>query len=117
MESFGRLGRESSYFIDQLAASVVGGRTGGSMTRKGVVKERLLQIVPVTAQVAISRKVSRFKLLLRDLQDARRVSGEGMIDPHPWRGDGVWTRSRNLKGILIGYWYVIRRVEQGQQVG
>ena len=73
------------------------------MTRKGVVKERLLQIVPVTAQVVNSRKVSRFKLLLRDLQDARRVSGEGMIDPHPWRGDRVWTRSKNVERMVVGY--------------
>ena len=42
VESFGRLGVECSYFIDQLAASVVGGRDGGSMARKGVLKERLL---------------------------------------------------------------------------
>ena len=45
VERFGRLGVEGSYFIDQLAASVVGGRDGGSMVRKGVLKERLLQIV------------------------------------------------------------------------
>ena len=44
MESFGRLEVEGSNFIDQLAASVVGGRDGGSMARKGVVKDRLLQI-------------------------------------------------------------------------
>ena len=34
VESFGRLGVESSKFIDQLAASVVGRRDGGSMGRK-----------------------------------------------------------------------------------
>ena len=34
VESFGRLGVEGSKFIDQLAASVVGGRDGGSMGRK-----------------------------------------------------------------------------------
>ena len=33
-ESFGRLGVQGSYFIDQLAASVVGGRDGGSMARQ-----------------------------------------------------------------------------------
>ena len=32
-ESFGRLGVEASYFIYQLAASVVGGRDGGSRGR------------------------------------------------------------------------------------
>ena len=64
MESFGRLGVEGSYFTDQLAASAVGGRDGGSMARKGVLKERLLQIASVTTQVAISRRLSRFKLQL-----------------------------------------------------
>ena len=42
-----------------------------SMTRKGVVKERLLQTVSVTAQVAITSRVSRFKVQLRDRQEAR----------------------------------------------
>ena len=75
VESFGRLGVEGSYFIDQLAASVLGGRGGGSMAKKGVLKERLLQIVSATTQVAISKRVSRFKLHLRDRQDARRSQG------------------------------------------
>ena len=35
------------------------------------------------------------------------VRGEGTIGPHPRRGDGVWTRSRNLEGMVIGH--VIRR--------
>ena len=77
MESFGRLGVEGSNFIDQLAASVVGGRDGGSMTKKGVVKEHLLQIILVTAQVAISRRVSRVKFQLRGRQEARRTRGGG----------------------------------------
>ena len=25
------------------------------------------------------------------------------MDPHPRRGDGVWTRSRNQEGIVIRY--------------
>ena len=55
--------------------SVVGVRHGGSMARKGVMKEHLLQIVSVTAQVAISRRVSLFKLKLEDRQQARRSRG------------------------------------------
>ena len=86
MGSFGRLGVEGSKFIDQLATSVVGGREGGSMGRKGVVKGRLLQIVSVTTQVAISRGVSRFKLQFRDRQERRfsqkENGGGGMTDPH-----------------------------------
>ena len=83
MESFERLGVGGSNFIDQLEASVVGGRDGGSMTRKGVVKEHLLQIISVTTQVAISRRVSRFKLQLRDRQEARRSKGGGDDRPTP----------------------------------
>ena len=82
VESFGRLGVEGSAFIDQLTTSVVGGRNRGSMTRKGVVKERLLQIVSVTAQVAISQRVSRLKLQLRDRQEAKRSRG-GNDRPRP----------------------------------
>ena len=93
VESFGRLGVEGSNFIDQLAASVVGGRDGRSMSKKGVVKEHLLPKIKVTTQVAISRRVSRFKLQLRDREEARRSKGVGgMTDPHRWRGDGAWMR-------------------------
>ena len=75
VENFGRLGVEGSNFIDQLAASVAGGRDGGSMARKGVVEERLLQIISVTTQVAISRRVARFKLQIRDRQETRSRGG------------------------------------------
>ena len=83
VESFGRLGVEGSNFIDQLETSVVGGRDGGSIARKGVVKERLLQIVSVTTQVVISRRVSRFELQLRDRQEAIRSRGGGYDSPTP----------------------------------
>ena len=83
VESFERLGVEGSNFIDQLAASVIWGKDGGSMTRNGVVKEHLLQIISVTTQVAISRRVSRFKLQLRDRQEARRRRGGGYDRPTP----------------------------------
>ena len=42
VESFGRLGREGSEFIDQLATSVVGGRNGGAIAKKSICQERLL---------------------------------------------------------------------------
>ena len=61
------------------------GRDGGSMTRKGVLKERLLQIVSVATQVAISRRVSRFKVQLRDRQEEKMIQGGGPdrpTDPH-----------------------------------
>ncbi|CAB1096631.1 unnamed protein product [Ectocarpus sp. CCAP 1310/34] len=66
----GRLGEEGYEFIDELATHAVGGRDGGTMALKGVFKERLLQIVSVATQVAISRRVQRYKLALRGRQDA-----------------------------------------------
>ena len=82
MESVGRLGVEGSNLIDQLAASVGGGRDRGSTARKGV-KERLLQIVSVTTLVAISKRVSRFKPQLRHRQEVRRNRGGRDYRPTP----------------------------------
>ena len=62
VESFGRLGKEGYEFIDELATHAAGGRDGGSMAQKGVFKERLLQVISVATQVAISRRVQRYKL-------------------------------------------------------
>ncbi|CAM9824067.1 unnamed protein product [Laminaria digitata] len=44
---------------------------------------QLLQIASVTTQVAISRRVSRFKLQLRDRQEARRSRSRGGGDGRP----------------------------------
>ena len=70
VESFGRLGKEGSDLIDQVAASIVGGMDASSLRRKGVCKERLFEIISVTTQVAISRRVHRYRLSLRDRQAA-----------------------------------------------
>ena len=48
VESFGRLGKEGSDLIDQVAASIVGGTDASSLARKGVCKERLFQIISAT---------------------------------------------------------------------
>ena len=70
--------------IDQLAASVVGGRDGGSTGRKYLVKERLLQIVSVTTQhVVFSGRVSRFRLQLTGRQESRRSRGGRHDRPTP----------------------------------
>ena len=81
-EGFGRLGVEGTNFIDQFATGVVGG-SGGSMTKKGVVKGHLLQVVSVTTQVTLLMRVSCFKLQLRDRQDVRRIRGGGDDRPTP----------------------------------
>ena len=70
VESSERLGKEGSDLIDQVAASIVGGTDASSLARKGVWKERLFQIISVTTQVAISRRVHRYRLSLRDSQAA-----------------------------------------------
>ncbi|CAB1098594.1 unnamed protein product [Ectocarpus sp. CCAP 1310/34] len=72
VESFGRLGDEGYEFINELATHAVGARDGGTMALKGVFKERLLQIVSVATQVAISRRVQRYKLASRGRQDAEK---------------------------------------------
>ena len=71
VESFGRLGKEGSDLIDQMAASIVGGTDASSLARKGVCKELLFQTISVTTQVAISRRVHRCHLALRDRQATR----------------------------------------------
>ena len=75
MESFGRLGKEGSELIDQLAASIVGGTDGGSLSRKGVCNEHLVQILAVTTQLAISRRMHRYKPAL--LPGPQREKGGG----------------------------------------
>ena len=71
--------------MDQLATSLVGGRDGGAIAKKGLRKERILQIVLVTSQVAISRRVHQHKLALRDRQATRgRREEEGGLMPMAW---------------------------------
>lgn len=66
VEWFGRLREEGSRFIVQLAASVVEGRDGRPLAKKGIYKEHIfLQLVSVTTQVVISKRASRFKHLMR----------------------------------------------------
>eukprot|EP00904_Undaria_pinnatifida_P003390 jgi/Undpi1/13051/HiC_scaffold_8.g02714.m1 len=88
VESFGRLGKEGSDLIDQVVASIVGGTDASSLARKGVCKERLFQIISVTTQVAISRRVHRYRLASRDRQAVRgREKGAGGLRPLAWGGN------------------------------
>ena len=118
MESFGRLGVEGSNFIDQLTASVVGERDGRSMTRKGVVMERLLQVISLTTQVAISRRVAWFKLHLRDRQEKKEQGGGGFDPPlghsvHKTTGDTWRAPARRLKHI----WALLCRKQATKIIG
>lgn len=88
-----------------------------------MLKERLLQIVSVTVEVAISRRASRFKFQLQDHQEeAKRDRGGwgartrfslpyshciivlfgGVADLHPWRGDGAWIRPGRFELTSVG---------------
>ena len=89
-----RFPRESSNFIDQREDNLVRGRNGGFMARKEVVKECPLEIVSVTIQVAISRRCRALSSRLGTTRKQEISGGEGMTDPHRWRGDGAWIRLR-----------------------
>lgn len=66
-------------------ASWVGG-IEDSKARNGIVKENILQIVSMTNQIAISRKLFRSKLKLRGCQGARKSTGGGRgTNYHFWR--------------------------------
>ena len=85
VESFGRLGKGGSDLFDQMAAGIVRGTGGSSLARKGVCKERLVQIISVTTQVAISRRVHRYQLALWDRQVTRgRREVNGVPLPMTW---------------------------------
>ena len=68
------IGEEGFKFIDELATHAAEGRHGGLMAQKEVFKERRLQVISVATQVAISRKVQRYKLELGGRQEADGMS-------------------------------------------
>ena len=55
------------------------------MAKKGICKERIIQIVSVSSQIAILRRVHRCKLALRDREATRgtREEGGGLM-PMAW---------------------------------
>ena len=66
-----------------MAASVVRGRDEGSMARKGVLKEPVVTDRLSDHTGRHSRPVPRFKLQLRDRQDARRSQAGRDMDDRP----------------------------------
>ena len=57
---------------------------GGSMVQKGFFKERLLQVISVATQVAISHRVQRYSLSLRGRQQEEgRSAGLASTTPTP----------------------------------
>ncbi|CAM9224643.1 unnamed protein product [Choristocarpus tenellus] len=76
VESLGRLHKQAeSGLLDELVTHAVGGRGTGGFTRKRTVKSRLRQVVSVTTQVALSRRVIRFKM-----DTPRRWARRGLLD-------------------------------------
>ena len=86
VEIFRRLGKEGSDPIDQIASIIVGGTDGSSLARKGVCKKPLFQIISLTTQVAISRRVHhRHQLAPRGRQACRgRREVNGVPLPVTW---------------------------------
>ena len=72
---------------------MVGGRDGGAMAKKGICKGRLLQIdiVSVTSQVAMSRRVHRKKT---------RITGPSSGESGEGRGGGVDADGVGLSQML-----------------
>ena len=60
----------------------------GEITRKGAVKERLLQVVSVRSQVAVPRRVRAFKLATQSRQEARARQTASPAGVN--RGPGEW---------------------------
>lgn len=81
----GCLGKEGSNVIDQVAAIIAGGTDGSSLTRKGVCKQRLFQVISVTTEVAISRRVHRYKT--------------GTVGPQGYYGSGGRNRSNAANNL------------------
>ena len=78
---------------------MVGGTNGSSLARKGVCKERLLQMLSETYQVAISRRLQRYKLALSDRQAGRRRS----YDAHgkKKKGKKKWKKKEEVPTTVI----------------
>lgn len=58
------------------------GKDSGALSPRGIFKEKLHRVIPVTTRVAIWRRVNRHRLALREPQEARIrvVHGEGDIE-------------------------------------
>ena len=88
VESPGRLGKEGSDPIDQIAASRVGGTDGSPGPQNDACNKRLFQIFSVTTQVAISRRAHRYILAQRDRPPARGIEEEARgLRPMTWGGN------------------------------
>lgn len=81
--SFGRLGESGAELVDEIATSIVGGPDGGRIRRKGVVKERFLQVISVTAQIVILRRVDWCRLAIPRRQQGTGASTRG--DMRRWK--------------------------------
>lgn len=79
-----------------------GGEGVRTVEREGVVKGRLLQLVPMATR-STSSGVYRLTLRLHGLQETRRSPRGGVTDPRPWHEDGAWMYLRTiiLKGRTI----------------
>ena len=84
VESFGRLGREGSEFIDQLATSVVGGRDGRAMAKKDTWKEHLLQSLSDLSGRHFTPSSSVQACITGPSSDEKDGEEEGELMPMAW---------------------------------
>ena len=70
----------------KLETHAAGGRDGGSMAQKGIFNERLLHVISVATQVAISLRVRRYKHY--ENVNKRKEEEQHQHPTHRYRGVG-----------------------------
>ena len=90
MESFGRLGEEGYKFINEIATHAAGGRNGVNMNRRGIIKERILQVVSVATQVAGCTGTSSPSEDVNRLQGVNPQTNQDILSPVMRRKDATW---------------------------
>lgn len=77
VETCGGLENSGVKVVGTLATGIVGGPDDGGVERMGGVNEHLVHVVSVTAHIAISREVDRFRLALQQPQKRRATTARG----------------------------------------
>lgn len=90
-EIFKRFGGEGSRLIEQPAERVVEWRGGGSLAKKGISENHLLQVVSVSTQAGSHRggylgSNSNCRVIRRPGETSGR---ERVVYVHPWLGTGA----------------------------
>lgn len=87
MESLGRLDESDVKSLNEIVTGVDAGPGGRETSRKGIVKVRILHVVPATVQIAILRGVKHCRLALQQRLQSRAATDRG--------GESVETKARH----------------------